>query len=117
MTGLERFRRLLQEQRRALLDIAASGKQGAATVELDQTRVGRVSRMDALQQQAMSQEAMRRREIALRNIELALARIESGDYGFCEDCGEEIASGRLEIDPAGPLCVNCARKLEQLTGQ
>ena len=117
MTGQGRFRRLLEEQRRALLDIAAAGEQGAATVELDQTRVGRVSRMDALQQQAMSQEAKRRREVALRNIELALARMDAGDYGFCDDCGEEIPPGRLEIDPAGPLCVDCARKLEQVTGQ
>jgi len=112
MIDVTRFKSLLLDERRILRDIASSGEQGAQTVELDQTRVGRVSRMDALQQQAMSQESMRRRQIALRNIESALARIESGDYGYCIDCGEDIAEGRLEIDPAGPLCVNCARKLE-----
>jgi DnaK suppressor protein len=112
MIDVTRFKSLLLDERQILRDIASSGEQGAQTVELDQTRIGRVSRMDALQQQAMSQESMRRRQIALRNIESALARIESGDYGYCIDCGEDIAEGRLEIDPAGPLCVNCARKLE-----
>lgn len=112
MIDVEHFRSLLLEQRRALLEIASSGEQGAATVELDQTRVGRLSRMDALQHQAMSQEALRRRQIELQNISSALARLESGDYGYCTDCGEEIASGRLEIDPAGPLCVSCARRRE-----
>ena len=112
MIDVDHFKSLLLRQRQALHDIAASGAQGAETVELDQTRVGRVSRMDALQQQAMSQEALRRRQIALQNINDALARIETGDYGYCVDCGEDIAEGRLEIDPAGPLCVNCARKLE-----
>lgn len=112
MIDLDRFKQLLFEQRRALLDIADYGEQAAATVELDQTRVGRVSRMDALQMQAMSQEAARRRQTALQAIDRALGRIESGDFGYCEDCGEEIAAGRLEIDPAGPLCVDCARKLE-----
>ena len=112
MSDIDHFRSLLLKQRQILLDIATSGAQGAETVELDQTRVGRVSRMDALQQQAMSQEAMRRRQIAMQNINDALARIESGDYGYCADCGDEIARGRLEIDPAGTLCVNCARKLE-----
>ena len=112
MSDIDHFRSLLLQQRQALLDIATSAEQGAETVELDQTRVGRVSRMDALQQQAMSQEAMRRRQIAMQNINDALARIESGDYGYCADCGEDIARGRLEIDPAGTRCVNCARKLE-----
>jgi len=110
--GVERFKALLLQQRRTLLDIAATDEKGAETVELDQTRVGRLSRMDALQQQAMSQEAMRRRHSALESIDDALARIESGDYGYCMDCGEEIANGRLEIDPAVPLCVKCASKLE-----
>lgn len=112
MIDVEHFRLLLLEQRRVLLEIASSGEQGAATVELDQTRVGRLSRMDALQLQAMSQEAMRRRQIEMQNIGRALARIESGDYGYCLDCGEEIARGRLEIDPAGSLCVNCATRRE-----
>ena len=109
---VERFRTLLLHLRQDLLKIVESTEQGAATVELDQTRVGRLSRMDALQLQAMSQEALRRRQIELTNIATALGRIDSGDYGFCTECGDQIVFGRLKIDPAGPLCVNCARALE-----
>lgn len=110
--NVEQFRTLLLNQRQVVLEIVESSEQAAATVELDQSRVGRLSRMDALQVQAMSQESLRRRQIELNNIAAALARIDSGDYGFCTECGDEIVRGRLEIDPAGPLCVNCARALE-----
>ena len=106
------FRTALLERRKELLSIMESGKQGAATVELDQTRVGRLSRMDALQLQAMSQESMRRHELELGHIAKALARMDSGDYGFCTECDGEIAAGRLKIDPAGPLCVDCAQAKE-----
>ncbi len=60
----------------------------AGIVELDQSRVGRLSRMDAMQAQAMSQESNRRREATLAAIGTALTRIESGIFGICIDCGE-----------------------------
>jgi RNA polymerase-binding protein DksA len=43
-------------------------------------------------------------------IDRALARIESGDYGRCEDCGEQISEARLRVLPAAPTCVDCAAK-------
>ena len=102
----------LLDLKRSLQRAQETGDQAEKTVELDQSRVGRLARMDALQLQAMSQEAMRRRQIELTNIATALGRIDSGDYGFCTECGDQIVFGRLKIDPAGPLCVNCARALE-----
>ncbi len=87
-------------------DEAAAGER--APVELDQQSVGRLSRMDALQVQAMAQETSRRRAAELRRIAAALARMEEGEYGYCVECGEEIAVRRLELDPATPLCINCA---------
>ncbi|MEJ2141657.1 MAG: TraR/DksA family transcriptional regulator [Gammaproteobacteria bacterium] len=87
-----------------------SSKEAASTVALDQTRVGRLSRMDALQGQAMSKATRQRRELELQRIAVALKHIESGDYGYCMECGEEIAPARLDIDPATPLCINCASK-------
>jgi len=77
-------------------------------VELDQQAVGRLSRMDALQVQAMALETSRRRGVELRRIAAALARIDEGEYGFCLECGEEIAVRRLEFAPAAPLCIGCA---------
>ena len=77
-------------------------------VELDQQSVGRLSRMDALQGQAMAQASERQRRTDLMRIEAALKRLGDGDYGYCLECGEEIAAKRLEIDPAAALCVTCA---------
>jgi DnaK suppressor protein len=68
--------------------------------------------MDAMQGQAMAQASQRRREDQLRRIAAALARIDSGDYGYCLDCDEEIARGRLESDPAVMLCIHCASQRE-----
>ncbi|MDH3787318.1 MAG: TraR/DksA C4-type zinc finger protein, partial [Xanthomonadales bacterium] len=78
------------------------------TIELDQTRVGRLSRMDALQAQAMSKETGRRRRQKLLQIEAALRRIEHDEYGYCQECGDEIAPARLNVDPAVSLCIRCA---------
>ncbi|MHA7772781.1 TraR/DksA family transcriptional regulator [Roseibium sp. M-1] len=80
-----------------------------ATVELDQQSVGRLSRMDALQGQAMAQASERQRRASIQRIEAALSRLDSGDYGYCVECGEEIAGKRLEVDPAAAFCIRCAR--------
>jgi DnaK suppressor protein len=77
-------------------------------VELDQASVGRLSRMDAMQIQAMAHAADRQRQQRIRRVEAALERLASGDYGWCVRCGEAIASARLEADPAVPTCVTCA---------
>jgi DnaK suppressor protein len=104
--------RLLQRQR-DLMDLDESGSDAAKTVELDQSRVGRLSRMDALQGQAMSLELRRRRQAELQRISKALRRIEDGEYGYCESCGLAIAVKRLEFDPAVGLCIDCASDLER----
>lgn len=77
-------------------------------VELDQQLVGRLSRMDAMQVQAMAAAQSRRRAAERRRLRAALDRIAAGEYGWCADCGEEIGERRLGIDPATALCVDCA---------
>ena len=99
---------LLLQQQGELQELQQTGSDAAAVVELDQTRVGRLSRMDALQGQAMSLERERRRDIQLHNIAVALRRIERDDYGYCTECGDEIALKRLQFDPAASLCFDCA---------
>lgn len=98
----------LLARREELLTVMKASIEGSRPVELDQTRVGRLSRMDALQGQAMAQETERRRKIELQRIDAALARVEAGDYGYCVTCGEEISSKRLALDPSTPLCIDCA---------
>lgn len=102
-------KRLLDERER-ILAITNTGDKAAETVELDQTLFGRLSRMDALQAQAVSAEAKRRREARLQRIDAAIRRLEIGDYGYCVTCDEEIAPERLEIDPTAFMCVACANK-------
>lgn len=103
----------LHERRAELQGLTASSEDQRRPVELDQTRVGRLSRMDALQVQAMSLETERRRNIELSRIEAALERIAEGDYGYCLICGEDIAVKRLEFDPTATTCISCARERER----
>lgn len=109
MIDVSHFRELLLQRQSELAALAETGQETSQPVELDQTRVGRLTRMDALQGQAMSLETKRRREQELVRISQALKRMELGEYGECLKCGEEIAIGRLEVDPAATLCINCAQ--------
>ena len=115
MSGLDldNLRRRLLARREKLMATAGTSEEAAATVQLDQSRVGRLSRMDALQGQAMSVEMARRRKLTLERIERALQRMDQGVFGDCEECGESIATARLEHDPAAELCIRCATEAEE----
>ena len=92
------------------MELADTLKEAGKTVELDQARVGRLSRMDAMQGQQMALEAARRRQHQLVNIKAALGRIESGQYGYCFGCGKAINPRRLAFDPANTRCIDCAEE-------
>ncbi len=104
---LDSLRAELLNRRSELQQLQADSKSSAGTVSLDQSRVGRLSRMDALQAQQMAKETERRRQTELMKIESALGRLDSGDYGYCFKCGEEIALPRLRFDPASTRCMAC----------
>lgn len=110
--NLENFKKLLLMRQKSLKELDETSNNATKVVELDQSRVGRISRMDALQAQAMSQEIKRRREIELQKIIAALNRISRQNYGYCSECENEIALKRLELDPSALLCIACANKLE-----
>lgn len=104
------------EEAKARLEavLADLGRQDAGTeadrapVELDQTAVGRLSRMDAMQVQAMSFAGQQRRALERRRIAAALQRIAADEFGDCVRCGEPIAPQRLALDPALPTCIACS---------
>jgi DnaK suppressor protein len=100
----------LRARREELLRLTAAHEDESDPVEVDRVRVGPLSRMDALQSQAMAAEVERRRGVELARIERALERIGQGEYGCCVSCGEPIAPKRLELDPATPLCLSCAER-------
>ncbi len=112
-TFLADIREKLLELREQLESVAAVNDDSSQTVELDQARVGRLSRMDALQAQSMSQASGRRREMMLRQLSAALKRIDNDTYGRCQSCEEMITRGRLESDPTAVLCIECATRAEQ----
>ncbi len=106
----------LLERRAALAGVAESAKDASRPVELDQARVGRLSRMDAMQHQEMARESDRRRERELQRIGTALARMNSGDYGYCLACDDPIGIERLRVDPAATQCLPCATRAERGDG-
>ena len=85
---------MIRDEIAVLESLSAVSRDSRAPVALDQQSVGRLSRMDAMQQQSM--------ELATES------RLEDGDYGYCLACDAEIAVKRLEIDPATTRCIACA---------
>jgi DnaK suppressor protein len=110
--NLEFFKQRLITLRQDLTAVDQMGIEAAQPVELDQTRMGRLTRMDAMQAQAISVASKNRRRAQLMQVAAALERIEKDDYGWCVDCGELIDPKRLEIDPAVMFCIACAQKAE-----
>ncbi len=88
----------------------ALSEEGRAPVTLQQNSVGRLSRMDAMQQQAMAQAEERRRRAERTRITAALDRLDEGEWGYCGTCGEGIAAGRLRNDPSVVQCLDCAAR-------
>ncbi len=107
-TDIDKFRLQLLALESEIENLDSISKSSTATVMLDQSSVGRLSRMDALQGQQMALESERRRKQQLVQIHTALIRIENEEFGCCIHCDEEIAIGRLEINPAVTQCVKCS---------
>jgi DnaK suppressor protein len=110
---IEYFQSLLEQRRDDILSRQDGLRETAGTVELDQARMGRLSRMDALQQQAMARAANGRSAVELQRIQAALVRIRKGDYGYCQECGEDIVEERLKVDPGALSCITCAGLAEK----
>lgn len=103
------IRQALEAERHDLLADSETTAENRKPVELDQQSVGRLSRMDAMQTQAMAKAVEQQRQSRRRQVDTALARLNDGDYGYCAGCDGKIPVKRLQIDPAITLCVKCAR--------
>lgn len=112
----EEQRKALEQSLRDLLhelpDAIARTAGGTATVELDQQSVGRLSRMDELQRQAMAKSGRRALELRLQQVRAALEAAERGDYGVCRACEEPIGFDRLVARPETPFCLECQQSRE-----
>lgn len=110
---IQEFKATLLALRDELASIEQAESDAKRPLELDQSRVGRLSRMDALQVQAMSVESFRRKKLQRQRVEAALTRIAKDEFGLCLECGEEINPKRLEFDPTFLVCIDCAEAREQ----
>lgn len=104
----ENLRQILLRRLAELQETDERSADSRRPVELDQQSVGRLSRMDAIQQQAMAFASQERRQHDIRLITQALIRMATHDYGHCGTCGEAIAFRRLQLDPTIALCIECA---------
>ncbi len=104
----QKYRNLITAQLAGLDENDALGQDSQAVVTLDQQAVGRLSRMDALQSQAMAKAPQTRRDGKKRALHAALLRLDEGEFGYCDECGEDIAPKRLAFDPSVVKCINCA---------
>lgn len=107
-TVLDRYAAQIEQMLHRLSEDNELGRDGQAVVSLDQQSVGRLSRMDALQNQAMAKAQQQLRDQQKQRLLAALRRIDEGEFGYCVDCGAEIAVKRLELDPAVFKCISCA---------
>ncbi len=103
----EQLRALTGELRHG---IGASAER-AAPVDLEDP-IGRLSRMDAMQQQKMAEAQVRLMKVRLELAQEALARVDAGTYGACLDCGDDVDPRRLQVRPETPWCLACQAERE-----
>lgn len=111
---IEELRILLTARLQQLNEQLGNADEATRPVTLDQQSVGRVSRIDAIQQQQMALANRQQASALQQRIELALRRIDDGSYGDCLQCGEAIAEARLQAQPWANLCIDCqsAREMD-----
>jgi len=99
----------LEADLRAQLSSSAAGAQPVDLAE----PIGRLSRMEAIQQQSMTRANRSAAQRRLQQIAAAKQRIDRDAYGDCADCGEGIGFERLTVRPEAPLCIGCQSRREQ----
>jgi len=111
---LANFKARLVKQLADLAVLQDTAISASETVSLDQSKVGRLSRMDALQGQAMAVATAQRREHERRLVQAAIKRLAEQSFGECTTCFEEIDARRVAHNPAVALCLVCAEAAEAI---
>jgi DnaK suppressor protein len=109
---LQQLQQQLLQLKTELEEQLNSNQDATNIVELDQSAIGRVTRMDAIQQQSMAVSTRNKVRQRLQSINLALSRYKKEDYGYCKQCDETIAFVRLLAQPESSLCLSCQAKTE-----
>jgi DnaK suppressor protein len=109
----QELRLVLQSNKTKLEQQLLDAELATGVVILDQSSVGRVSRVDAMQQQSMAVSTRAKAEASLRKVLKALKRMEAEDFGYCGQCDEPIQFNRLKVQPQASHCLKCQDQLDQ----
>lgn len=108
----EQLRDALHSLRDDLQRLLQSTREGTKPVDLDEP-IGRLTRMDAIQQQKMASATRRELDIRLRQVLQALSGMGREEYGLCRKCDEPIGYARLEARPESPYCLECQDEIDR----
>ncbi|MCP4494383.1 MAG: TraR/DksA family transcriptional regulator [Gammaproteobacteria bacterium] len=110
---LQLLNELLKAQKQTLEHQLQQVEANTQPVALDQQSVGRVSRIDAIQQQQMA--IANRQQLMQQShaVNTSLSRIGDDEYGFCLECAEPIGFARLQVQPYAPYCLACQSNKER----
>ena len=111
----EGLRNALRKLQSGLEQLLRSTRESAQPVDLDEP-IGRLTRMDAIQQQKMSAANRRTHDIRLKQVKQALAAMNSDRYGLCRRCEDPIGFPRLEARPESPYCLDCQDEVDRKHG-
>ena len=109
MTEIEtiEIKKIIKEQISSINDDIVELTELTKPISLDNS-IGRLSRMDAINNKAINEKALRDKKQTLQKLNRALERYEDGKLGICLMCSQEIPFGRLKFMPHTTRCVNCA---------
>ncbi len=107
---IQELQQLLLIARTELKQQLSFNTSASEPVKLDQSAVGRVSRVDAIQQQHMAVSTRRQAQQRLERLNVAIKAINNEDYGYCQDCDEPINYRRLQVQPEAVVCLTCQQK-------
>ncbi len=103
---VEELQQVLLSERARLEELLRLSKEGARPVDLGEP-IGRLTRMDAIQQQQMTKASRSNSEVKLRQVKAALELLGKGEYGYCRSCEEPVGYPRLKARPEAPYCLSC----------
>ena len=110
---IDKFKKLLLERKNAIIQSAESARERAMAVE-QADLPDEVDMATSETGQALNLRLRDRELVLLRKIDKTIAKIDEGEFGVCERCGEDISSKRLEARPVAQLCIRCKEEIEKV---
>jgi DnaK suppressor protein len=107
MEEREQIRQKIEAEIRSTRDLVIRYRELSKPIP-PENAIGRISRMDAINNRTVNESALKKAETKLRNLEVALSKIDDPDFGKCIKCKQPIPLGRILLMPHSIRCVYCA---------